>query len=162
MNPKIKTIFIFLTLIVANTQLHAQQSTLPSGGEATGTGGTVSYSIGQAAYITNTGVNGSVAEGVQQPYEISVITGIEQTNIHLSAFVYPNPVIDKLVLNMKDNSFSGLIYQLLDANGKLILMKEITETETTIPTHQLTAGAYFLKIMRSEKEIKSFKIIKNK
>ena len=157
----IKTIFAFF-LLTFYSHLSAQQTTLPSGGEAAGTGGTVSYSIGQAAYITNTGVNGSVAEGVQQPYEISVVTGVEQTNIHLSAFIYPNPVIDKLVLNMKDNSFSGLIYQLFDANGKLILMKEITETETSIQTQQLSAGTYFLKIMRSDKEIKSFKIIKNK
>jgi hypothetical protein len=43
-----------------------------AGGEATGSGGSVSYSVGQVVYTTNTGINGSVAQGVQQPYEFQM------------------------------------------------------------------------------------------
>ena len=39
--------------------------------------------VGQVVYITSTGINGSVAQGVQQPYEISVITGVNETAINL-------------------------------------------------------------------------------
>jgi TRAP-type uncharacterized transport system substrate-binding protein len=38
----------------------AQENANTSGGVATGSGGTVAYSIGQVAYTTNTGSNGSV------------------------------------------------------------------------------------------------------
>jgi len=51
------------------------QSTIPStGGNATGSGGSVSYTVGQITYRTFSGTNGSIAEGVQQTYEISVVT----------------------------------------------------------------------------------------
>ena len=71
--------------------LHAQESVNGSGGEATGTGGTASYSLGQVVYTTNTGTNGSVVQGVQQPYEISTTLGINETSINLELSVYPNP-----------------------------------------------------------------------
>ena len=48
----------------------AQESANSSGGDATGSGGTIAYSIGQVVYTTNTGSNGSVAKGVQHAYEI--------------------------------------------------------------------------------------------
>jgi len=74
---KAKLIAAFL-LGIGLTGLQAQESVTASGGNASGAGGTVSYSVGQVVYKTNTGSNGSEAQGVQQPYEISVIIGIEE------------------------------------------------------------------------------------
>ena len=37
-----------------------------SGGDATGSGGSVAYSVGQIVYTTSTGTTGSVAQGVEQ------------------------------------------------------------------------------------------------
>ena len=62
--------------------LHAQESPTAAGGEATGTGGTSSYSVGQVVYTTATGTNGSLAQGVQQPYEISVTNSIKLKHTH--------------------------------------------------------------------------------
>lgn len=45
--------------------LQAQQVVTTSGGNASGSGGSVSYTIGQIVYTTNTNSNGSVAKGVQ-------------------------------------------------------------------------------------------------
>ena len=44
----------------------AQQATTATGGNASGSGGTVAYSVGQIVYTTNTGSTGSVAQGMQQ------------------------------------------------------------------------------------------------
>ena len=61
------------------TSLQAQEAIPATGGEASGSGGSASYTVGQVVYTTNVGTNGnSVAEGVQQPYEISVVTGIPE------------------------------------------------------------------------------------
>ncbi|MBV1889111.1 MAG: HYR domain-containing protein, partial [Proteobacteria bacterium] len=46
--------------------ISAQESINVSGGDATGTGGSSSYSVGQVFYTTNVGATGSVAQGVQQ------------------------------------------------------------------------------------------------
>ena len=58
------------------TAIQAQKTIPSSGGNASGTGGKISYTVGQVVYTTNKGSNGSAAQGVQQPYEISAITGI--------------------------------------------------------------------------------------
>lgn len=65
--------------------LQAQTSVNVTGGNASGSGGSASYSVGQFVYQTHTGTSGSVSEGVQQPYEISVVTGLEEAKgINLS------------------------------------------------------------------------------
>ena len=88
------------------TGLQAQTSGNATGGNASGSGGSVSYSVGQVVYTTNIGTNGSVAQGVQQPYEISVVTAIEQTKtINLLVTAYPNPATDYLTLNISNSNF---------------------------------------------------------
>jgi hypothetical protein len=79
----------------------AQESVNATGGDATGSGGSASYSVGQLVYTTNSGTDGSVAQGVQQAFEISVVLGIEEANeIKLSA--YPNPTTNYLTLNIAE------------------------------------------------------------
>lgn len=59
----------FLFLFLGQTGLYAQTSILASGGDNSGSGGSVSYSVGQVFYTTNTGTSGSVEQGVQHPFE---------------------------------------------------------------------------------------------
>ncbi|NJK86375.1 MAG: T9SS C-terminal target domain-containing protein, partial [Bacteroidales bacterium] len=59
------------------TGIQAQESINAAGGNASGAGGSVSWSSGQVTYQTNSGTTGSIAEGVQQPYEISVVTALD-------------------------------------------------------------------------------------
>ena len=103
---------------------NAQQTVSTAGIEATGSGGTVSYSIGQVAYTTNTGSDGTVSQGVQLPYEISAMpTGEDKYGINPELSVYPNPAKDYLLLKVKN--YTNLSYNLYDMNGKLIQNKEL-------------------------------------
>ena len=147
--------FLLLGLGVIN----AQETVTAAGGEATGTGGTASYSVGQVVYTTNTGTNGSVAQGVQQPYEISVITGINETAINLEMIVYPNPTKNYLTLKVEDNV--NLSYQLYDLQGKVIEDKKVTADNTTIKMEALPKATYFLRVTDNNKTVKTFKVIKN-
>ena len=161
-NKKVKLTAIFL-LGFGLAGLQAQEAVTASGGNASGSGGTVSYSVGQVFYTTNTSLaNGSVAQGVQQPFEISVVTGLEEANgINLNCLVYPNPTTDYLQLKIENEKLTGLIYQLFDMNGKLIETKIIESNETSISMKNLLVATYFIKVMQNNKEIKTFKIIKN-
>ncbi len=142
--------------------LQAQTSVNATGGDASGSGGSASYSVGQVVYTTNTGTNGSVAQGVQQPYEISVVTGIEQAKgINLELSVYPNPTTDYLTLEVKDFELSNLSFQLFDMQGKLLQKEKITSNQTRIVMSNLVPANYFVKVIQGDKEIKTFKIIKN-
>jgi hypothetical protein len=139
--------------------LHAQESPTATGGEATGTGGTASYTIGQVVYTTATGTNGSVAQGVQQPYEISTTVGINETTINLELSVYPNPTTDFLTLKVEKTE--GLSYQLYDLQGKAIASKTVNGTSTNIGLEEQPTATYFLNVVKNNQIVKTFKIIKN-
>ena len=166
-----KLIILFISLMLALpalTYMQAQQihaSVNASGGNATGSGGSVSYSVGQVFYTTASGTNASVSEGVQQPYEISVFTGLkDNTAIDLLYTVYPNPTSGKLTLKLDATTLpdvKSMIYQLYDVNGKLIRSDQLKEKETSIEMSDLNTSSYYLRIIKSKKVIKTFKIIKN-
>lgn len=149
--------------IFAHSLVSAQESVNATGGNATGSGGSVSYSVGQVAYQTHTGTNGSITQGVQQPCEISVITTIgEAKDINLLVSVYPNPATDYLQLTADGSKFSvmSLLFQLYDMNGKLLQTKNLTADETQIDMSSYAPATYFLKVISESKAIKEFKIIK--
>jgi hypothetical protein len=159
---KFNVAFVALCLFGFGTTVQAQNSITASGGNATGTGGSVSYSVGQAVYTTNTGTNGSLAQGVQQPYEISVVTGIvEARDISLEIVVYPNPATDFIKLKMENYEVQNLRYQLYDINGSLLQDNKIVGNETSIVMSNYMSATYFLKVTDNNKVIKTFKIIKH-
>jgi len=143
------------------TGLQAQTSVNATGGNASGSGGTVSYSVGQVVYTTNTETNGSVAQGVHQPFEISLVTGLEEAKgISFSVSVYPNPTTDYLTLEVKEFELSTLTFQMYDMNGKFLQREKITYNQTSIVTSNLMPATYFVKVSQGNKAVKTFKIIK--
>ncbi|MBP7102912.1 MAG: T9SS type A sorting domain-containing protein [Bacteroidales bacterium] len=170
----VATLFTFSFSLFTVT---AQENINAGGGNATGSGGTVSYSVGQVMYNTFTGTNGSVAEGVQQPYEISVVTGIEEAkDINLLLTAFPNPTDDYLTLEIQSivqtQDFASQEAQkqyfasLYDLNGKLLQKIPITNQQTHINMNNLAPATYFLKVSVqtqyfASQELKIFKIIKN-
>ncbi len=79
----------------------AQTTINTAGGDGSGSGGSVSFSVGQPIYQTRTGTNGSAAEGVQQPYEISVLSSSDEAlGINIVVQAYPNPTADFLTINV--------------------------------------------------------------
>ena len=151
-----------LLLGLGLTGLQAQTSVNATDGDVSGSGGSVSYSVGQVVYTTHTGTSGSVAEGVQQPYEISVVTGLEEAqSINLSVTAYPNPTTDYLTLRIDEFEISNLSFQLYDMNGKLLQNEKITGNQTSIVMSNLVPANYFVKVIAGNQLIKEFKIIKN-
>ena len=157
-----KTKMLLLFLGIATTSLYAQEAVPATGGEASGTGGTFSYTVGQVLYNTNSGTSNSEAQGVQQPYEISIVVGIEaQQGIRLSCQVYPNPSTNYLVLEVENYDLKDLHYQLLDVSGKLLKSKRIESTTSTISMKGYVPSVYLLQVISESTIIQTFKIIKN-
>lgn len=174
MRHKKQTLSAVFLLVVGLSGLKAQQTTTSSGGNASGKGGSAAYSIGQIVYTTNTASGGTVSQGVQQPYEISVVSGIEEQGIDLSYTAYPNPTTANVVLKIDATSVEtrhalSLQYIVSDINGKQISQQPISGNQTIIPMEQLPAGTYFISIVQthgsasqtsSTTHLKTFKIIK--
>ena len=157
-----KTKMLLLFLGIATTSLYAQEAVPATGGEASGTGGTFSYTVGQVLYNTNSGTSNSEAQGVQQPYEISIVVGIEaQQGISLSCQVYPNPSTNYLVLEVENYDMEDLQYHLYDVAGKLLKSDRVQSISTTINMSDYVPASYLLQVLSESKTIQTFKIIKN-
>ena len=160
MNRK-SLLIIGCSLVFAVKTSNAQQAAVAAGGNTSGSGGYVSYSVGQIDFTTNTGPNGYVNQGVQQTYEIEVILGLEDFQINLDLQVYPNPTTSNLMLNVGQHELTNLEFQVLDMLGKVIENKKITSSIETIEMDNLPDATYFLTVKYNEQSIKTFKIIKN-
>jgi hypothetical protein len=155
-------LLIALCLFACGMAIQAQNTIPAAGSNATGTGGSVSYSVGQIVYTTNTGTNGTVSQGVQQPYEISVVTAVENTGgINLICTVYPNPTRGLIKLVVESFDYENLRFRLYNINGVLLRDKKVESRETEISMDDLSSSVYFLKVIKDNLEIKVFKIVKN-
>ena len=155
----------FLLLFIASflfaSSSYSQENIVVAGGSGTGTGGSVSYSVGQIAYTSLPGSGGSVSEGIQQPYEIATLGNDEFTEISLLMTAYPNPTVDILNLVVIDQKWDDLSCNLFDSNGRLVSKKiKLSSSETAVSMQELNQGIYFLVVSNSNKTIKTFKIIK--
>ena len=159
-----KTTFSIAFLLLGLGGLHAQESPTATGGEATGSGGTASYTVGQMVYTTHTGTNGSIAQGVQQPYEISTTVGINEKTINLEMSVYPNPTTNYLQLKVDAStslSNQQIAYQLIDMQGRVIENKKVDANSTAITMESLPKAVYFLNVVKNKQIVKTFKVIKH-
>ena len=152
---------LILILFLLPCIAFGQEAIPATGSEATGSGGTVSYTVGQVVYTTNTGTNASVAQGVQQPYEISASVGIDVIEINLELVAYPNPTNNALTLNIGNYSNEKLTYQLYDMQGKLLDSKQVVSSSTTMGMQDLPVSTYLLNVLDDNSLIKTFRIIKN-
>ncbi len=154
-------VFICLLLVFGMAGLKAQEAIPATGGEATGAGGTASYTVGQLFYVTMKGTDGTITQGVQQPYEIMDMPGVSTPRgISLQCILFPNPVSEYVKLRVDNYPLSGLSYQLYNLQGELLDSRDISGNETHIRMAHLGASTYVIRILQNNQELKAFKIIK--
>jgi hypothetical protein len=152
---------LLLSSFLMSMHLSAQESVNGSGGEASGSGGTVSYSIGQVVFQTQSGTNYNEVQGVQQPYEISVVTDISRpVEINLVCKVYPNPSTNYLHLEIEEVK-EELTYVLYSIDGRVLKNAIITEQLSELSMRDYAPSTYLLEVKQAGKRIQTFKIIKN-
>lgn len=159
MKKLFSTISLFMLAVMS---ISAQSALVGTGGEANGSGGSVSYSVGQIAVQSNSDGSTSISEGVQQPYEIQTIGIDNYPGITLNAVVYPNPTQGTVILSIDSfDSFSDIVFaRLYDGNGKQIREIRIADHQTEIGMESLSTGTYYLNLFSGKQMLKSFKVVK--
>jgi Secretion system C-terminal sorting domain len=150
-----------LLLGLACGSAQAQASLNASGGNATGTGGSASYSVGQLAYTVASGNGGSSSAGVQQAFEIFTSSHEVLQGIRLITKAFPNPVEGTLTLHINRLMGPNLRFEMFDMQGKSLSAGSVSGEITAIPMATFPVGTYTLRVMEGQNEIKSFKILKN-
>lgn len=151
---------LLIIAILSSTVLMAQSGIVPAGGDAIGSSGSLSYSVGQVDYLVTDASAGKSNQGLQVPWEITVESGVENISIELVAKVHPNPVSDVLQLSIGDLLSEDMKYWIYDIQGKLIMESSLYEEKTGIDFSHLAASTYILHITSGQKIVKSFRIVK--
>lgn len=160
MKSKLILLFVSTGIVMASPSF-SQQVIPATGGSADGTGGSVSYTLGQIAFSAVTGTNGFIIQGIQQPFEISSLTAIENTEeITLGYSVFPNPSEGIITLFVMSFSQAGFIYQIYNLKGDIIQENKISDARTEISLADQPSAIYFLRVIRENREVKVFKIVK--
>lgn len=147
----------------ANTDI--METIIASGSNASGSSGSVTYSIGQVFY-TYIGVEPvyNVAQGIQhqEKDENLDIPDVEEPT-KAEMFVFPNPTSDFVNISMNGVESEGgqRSYRLYDIQARLLKQNTISQEETQVSLNNLSPSIYILVVYVDNKILKSFKIIKN-
>lgn len=157
MNKKTALSLLFSSLVLG---LNAQQSINATGSNSQSANGSVSYSVGQVFYETNTSVTGNTAQGVQQPIEIYTLD-LNANSLEIDINVFPNPTSDQIIIDMKELNLTNVRYELIDIQGKKLQSNQINYSTYQIELETYPRATYLLTILQEDQPVKSFKIIKN-
>lgn len=149
-----------LPVVLISGSLFAQERTTASGGEASSGSGSVSYSVGLIDFITASGTDGTVSQGVQQPFELFAV-GVEEWDNSIVINAYPNPTTSNLTIAFGSIPTEDLMFELTDEAGRVVRKGGILSQETVIDLQSLAVASYFLNIKQSDRLMRSYKIIKN-
>jgi hypothetical protein len=152
---------LILVLLIHGASAMAQRATLPAGHDATGAGGTLSYSIGQVDYKFASNSNGSIAQGVQQPYEWLVLAVDEPVGGAFTAALQPNPANDQVTIAIAGTTTLPLRFDLRDAQGRLLRDGPITSTSISIPLNGLPSATYLVHVLEDGRPQTTFQLIKH-
>lgn len=158
MKNKIPVAFIGLIPMFMGL-IKAQKTVVASGGNATGSGGTSSYTVGQIDYQQK-GTNAEVMEGVQHAYEIITLGVEDLDHKERNILLYPNPVKDFLFVDFNDKKYQDSSYVIFDAQGKLVKKGNLNQQKSELDFSILPSSVYIIQIFQNSQNIKSFKIIK--
>jgi hypothetical protein len=138
----------------------SQSAVLPSGGNASGSSGSASYSMGQVVYSFKSSSSGSETQGVQQSFTISSVGVDNHTSV--SVGVYPNPTSNYLQIDFGHEKFDGQHFVITDLNGKIVAKNNIINTKTNVDMAAYAPATYFLTIYSETNQIVTvFKILKH-
>ncbi len=158
---RLALLFIFFFVLGFQTKTKAQSEIVSAGGNTSGSGGSTCFSLGQVSYICCESANGSVSQGVQQTYVITVPNEVQtlsdvQSNIQL----YPNPAETAIAIKINAQHAGNLHYRLRNISGQIIKSFPISKDITNIDLNGYASDVYILEIWADDTLIDSFKIIK--
>lgn len=152
--------FLFFLLISLNGYSQSAEPQIISSSGDHFNNGTIqiSFTIGEPVVKTVSDGTNTLTQGFHQTNWSFV--GLEDYTPSFNISVYPNPVQDELKIESKD--FKGVIYQIYDAAGKIVLEGNLENEKTQINTENLAPATYSLVLRNSnESLLKIYKLVKS-
>nr|WP_319273079.1 T9SS type A sorting domain-containing protein [uncultured Draconibacterium sp.] len=152
-------ILLFFLIGILNQKVFSQELVSSSGNEFKNDQLQISWSMGEPVIETFEGSSTQLTQGFHQSN--LVITTVEEIpGIDFMLTAFPNPVVNYLTLKTDYNQVNQLRYILYDSEGSMLLQADVLSDESEIPMHKYVPASYFLKIIKEDTPLKTFKIIK--
>ena len=135
----------------------AQSSTVCSGGEGSGPGGSVSFSIGQLVVESTIDSEGSISPGVQQSYE-SASVYVNESLFDNTLVLYPNPTTQFIEMDF-GKIFTGQV-MIFDAAGNVILNQNVNTIECRIDAAGWSSGLYMVHVVKDNESAAVHSVLK--
>lgn len=158
---KKRILFILFCCIALVFDGHAQmlQAIAASGGSGQGGGVSATWTVGEPAVATLASGNYMLTPGFLQP--VAVVNPIPDLDgLPFTIGVYPNPSHGCIIIQLLSVSIQEFRYQVLDATGRLLYQVKPDNQIFSIDLGRYASGSYLLKVLQTEKEISTFKILK--
>ncbi|MFO8067789.1 MAG: T9SS type A sorting domain-containing protein [Bacteroidales bacterium] len=124
----------------------------------------VTFTVGETFVETLYSNEYILTQGFHQT-KLTIVNIEDAPELYFNITAFPNPTNDFVNVKIEghdasiDNK-SKLHYSIFDMNGKLIVSNVINEKSFRINFSNLKPTTYFIKIFENNKEMKTFKIIK--
>jgi hypothetical protein len=154
------TLTLIISLLTSTMMLTAQEVVSSGGTHASGSGVSLSWTIGEPVSETLTNGTYTLTQGFHQS-RLSA-TAVDDILIPgVSLAVYPNPFSSVLQVKVGEGDFSQLQYSLLSLDGKVLLSNKLTKTLSQIDMQSFASGSYLLRIHgKTGEPVKTFKVVK--
>ena len=150
-------VFISSSFLISN--IISQEVIATQGNSTSNSVATLDYTIGEVVILTGTDGKNDVTQGFHQP--VFEITNIETIEISFEVSIYPNPAVELLNIQFEEID-NGSLFELYDANGKLLITREINDHNMSVPFNKYETGLYFISFISSDNQLlKTFKIQKS-
>lgn len=134
-----------VVLLLAPFSMSGQVSVNSSGGEAIGSNGSVSFSVGQVDYINFSSAQNMMSEGVQQPIELYTVK-IEELQEKVYLTLYPNPTTQNLWLQFDGAVHNRKKIEVYSISGQKVKSLEIDESKPQLDVSDLANGTYIIRV----------------
>lgn len=155
-----KKIFLLILVSAIVQYLHSQHIINTNGRYINNDTFSISYSIGDISIATFHNNEYIVDQGfiINEFHDVySPPVGVENNSIYHSINVYPNPVIDFLMI---ESNICGLKYRLINIYGANMANGILSGNKFVISMKYFPQSVYILQLSENNKPVKSYTIIK--
>lgn len=155
----IKKLILLLLFLSLFFNLCAQETVVPGGNYHQNISESISWSLGQTAIHTLNEGNNIITQGFQQ--SLLIITSIEELHdLNFSISIYPNPTQSYINLKVNRNNLEQFEYTIANLDGKIIKQGKFDNNPLQISFTEFNPAVYILSVNVREKQLKTFKVIK--
>ena len=138
-----KITFAFILLFISQISF-SQNSLVSGGGEGSGSGGSVSFSMGQVGFQPFENSLLKISPGVQQPFELFLLSFDEAMYSSDKFKAFPNPAYE--LINLETPLTGEINFLVFDEQGKSVASGKSNESTFSFHCKNLPSGIYTMSL----------------